>query len=342
MRRGRAAETSSVPNTQGFLTVSRRRTLALSFSLLLAAGCGGGGGSSPAPSAPSAPAPTPSPAPSLFPAASSAAVYILGNVNPSSTHPQYGPSSPDDGGWSELQLPALVPCGNGALATDCKVWIFAPAAGSAVSRAPRSARLPRTPIVGSRPPVLNFCRDAATYPGDLGAPALPISNLSGTGFSLAYSGSKAMPIVSFATRWWALSLTNTFAPNATQANAIRVAPTQTDTASRGWLLFFTWSWPADVLAIPFQINEIQLAASSSPMAIPPGSSAPLGAFDCLGRPVTATSSFGSGFGFSPDLTTSSVTSAGPELDVPLYTNSAPSGSAVLYDDHGSTVLTPVS
>jgi hypothetical protein len=116
----------------------------------------------------------------------------------------------------------------------------------------------------------------------------------------------------------------------------------TDAPARGWLLFFTWSWPADVLAIPFQINEIQLTASSSPMAIPPGSSAPLGAFDCLGRPITATAAFGSGFGFSPDLKTTSATSAGPELNVPLYTGPAPSGSVILFDDRGAVAATPVT
>ncbi len=121
-----------------------------------------------------------------------------------------------------------------------------------------------------------------------------------------------------------------------------MTPSLTDTAARGYLLFFTWSWPADVLLIPFGVNEIQLAASSSPLAIPPGTSAALGAFDCLGRPIAATSSFGSGFGFSADLKTTSVTSTGPELNVPVYTNATPAGSAVLYDDRGAVVQTPVS
>ncbi|MBV8299358.1 MAG: hypothetical protein JO083_07430 [Candidatus Eremiobacteraeota bacterium] len=326
-------------NAEDGLIVKLGRTAALACSLLLAAGCGGGGGSSPAPAGPSAPAPTPTPtpAPALFPSGSSAASYILANVNPSQTSvSRAAPSDQDDGGWSQLQLPALQPCGNGALATDCKVWIFAPAAGSS------SARTPRTPIVGSRPPTFNFCRDAASYPGDLGRPAIPVTGLGGQSFSLAYSGTKTLPVVAFATRWWTVSLTNTFAGNATIAPAIGVTPTQTSSAARGWLLFFTWSWPADVLAIPFQINEIQLAASSSPMAIPPGNSAPLGAFDCLGRPITATAAQGSGFGFSPDLSTTSVTSSGAELNVPLYTGPTPSGSAVLYDDQGAVVATPVT
>jgi hypothetical protein len=327
----------NVSNAEDGVIVKLGRTVALSFSLLLAAGCGGGGGSSAAPAAPGPPAATPSPAPSLYPSGSSAATYILGNVNPAQTSTsRHAPSDPDDGGWSELQLPPLQQCGNGALATDCKVWIFAPAAGSAAARAPR------TPIVGSRPPTLNFCRDVAAYPGDLGRAAIPITGLAGTSFSLAYNGTKALPIVAFATRWWTVSLTNTFASSATIAPAVGVTPTVADTSARGWLLFFTWSWPADVLAIPFQINEIQLAASSSPMAIPPVSSGLLGAFDCVGRPISATAAFGSGFGFSPDLTTTSVTSAGPELNLPLYTGPAPSGSAVLFDDRGAVSATPVS
>ncbi len=326
-------------NAEDELIVKLGRTVALACSLLLAAGCGGGGGSSPAPAAPGAPppAPTPTPTPALFPAGSSAASYILANVNPSQTSvSRPAPSDPDDGGWSALQLPPLQDCGNGALATDCKVWIFAPAAGSA------AARTPRTPIVGSRPPTFNFCRDAAAYPSDLGRAALPITGLAQQSFSLAYSGTKTLPVVAFATRWWTVNLTNTFAGNATIAPAIGVTPTITDTAARGWLLFFTWSWPADVLAVPFQINEVQFAASSSPMAIPPGSSATLGAFDCVGRPVTATAASGSGFGFSSDLSTISVTSPGAELNVPLYTSPTPSGSATLYDDRGAVVETPVT
>jgi hypothetical protein len=316
--------------------VKHGRTAALSLALLFAAGCGGGGGSNPV-TTPPAPQPTPSPASSMIPSGSSAATYILGNVNTSATAAtRRAPSDQDDGGWSELQLPPLQPCGNGALATDCKVWIFAPAVGSSAKRTPR------TPIVGSQPPAFNFCRDAALYPSDLGRPAIPISGLGAGGFSLAYSGTKALPVVSFATRWWAVSLSSTFASNATIAPSIGVTPTATTTPARGWLLFFTWSWPADVLAIPFQINEIQLAASSSPMAIPPGGSGQLGAFDCLGRPITAIAPAGSGFGFSADLTAGSVTSAGPELNVPLYTGPAPNGSAVLYDDRGAVTATPVS
>ena len=328
-------------DAEGGAIVNHAGALSLSLSLLLAAGCGGGGGGGGA-STPLAPAPTPSPAASQYPSASSAATYMLSKVSSSPPNVQYGPNNQDDGGWSELQLPALQQCGNGALATDCKVWTFSGQTGSATSRTPRSARFPRTPIVGSRTPTLNFCRDAASYPGDLGRPAIPVTNLSGTIFSVSYSGTKALPIVTFATRAWTVQVTNSFSAAANSAPAIGVTPAVTDTPARGWLLFFTWSWPADVLLMPFGINEIQLASSSSPLAIPPGTSAPLGAFDCLGRPITATSSFGSGFGFSADLTSASVTSAGPELNVPVYTGATPAGNAVLYDDRGATVQTPVT
>ncbi len=332
MRRRRAAEDVSMPDA-----LNHARTAVLSIALLLAAGCGGGGGSSGGSgSTPLVPTPTPSPAASLYPTASYAATYLLAKVNAAPPNTPYGPNNQDDGGWSELQLPALQDCGNGALATDCKVWIFAAASGSAIARAPR------TPIVGSRPPTFNFCRDAALYPGDLGRSAIPITSLARNSFSLSYSGTKSLPIVMFATRWWAMQVTNSFAPGANVAPAIGLTPSVTDTPSRGWLLFFTWSWPADVLLMPFEVNEIQLAASSSPLAIPPGTSAQLGAFDCLARPITATSALGSGFGFSADLTTSSVTSAGAELNVPLYTGPAPNGSAVLFDDRGATVQTPVT
>ena len=309
--------------------------------LLLATACGGGGGGGSATPGVSAPAPTPSPTPSLYPTASSAATYILGSISTTVPTPAPGPNVNDDGGWSRLQLPAMQSCGNGAVATDCSVWIFAAASGSSTARAPMTTRRPQTPLVGTRPPVLNFCRNAASYPSDIGAPALVMTGSGGTSFSLTYSGQKATPIVSFATAWWALGVTKSFSGSATVAPAVTVTPALTDTAARGWLLFFTWSWPADVIAIPYGVNEIQLGAPSSPLAIPPGSSGRLGAFDCVGDAITATSQFGSGFGFSADLLTSSVTSAG-ELNVPVYTGASPSGSAVLFDAAGSTVTVPVT
>jgi hypothetical protein len=260
----------------------------------------------------------------------------LANVRSSPANVQYGRDNQDDGGFGELRLPQLEQCGNGVLSTDCKLWSFSGTSGSS------SARAPRVVVIGSSPPTLNFCRDSASYPSDLGRPAIGIGNLSGKIFSLSYLGTKTLPIVTFATHPWTVSITNTFAGTATKASTIGVTPTITDTPGRGYVLFFTWSWPADVLLIPYQINEVQLAASSSPLAIPANSSATLGAFDCIGRPISATSFFGSGFGFSADLTSSTVTSPGPELNVPIFTGAAPSGNAVLWDDRGATAVTPVT
>jgi hypothetical protein len=316
------------------------RIVGLSLLLLLASGCGGGGGgSAPTPLAPSPATPSPTPTASAI---SSAAAHIVATVNQSPPPVPYGPTNPDDGGWSELNLPTLQQCGNGTLATDCTVWSFVEKTSSAAARAPQTVRRRRVAIVGSEPPTLNFCSDATAYPADLGSSAIPVEGLGSDTFSVTYSGTKQLPIVTFATRPWSLRVANSFSGTTTMAPAVAVSAAETSTPSRGWLLFFTWTWPADVLLIPYQVNEIQLNAASSPLAIPARSSARLGAFDCLGRSITATSSLGSGFGFSSDLKTSSVTSTGPELNVPIYTGATPSGSAVLYDDLGATIQTPVT
>jgi hypothetical protein len=325
----------------GTINVKDGRIIGLSLLLLLATGCGGGGGSSSA-SGSVAPSPaTPSPTPS-YPATSSAAAHLVGNVNQSPPPAPYGPTDPDDGGWSQLDLPPLTQCGDGALATDCTVWSFAVHSSTAAARSSVGMRHPRTAVVGSEPPTLNFCRNAGAYPAGLGPSAIPVNGLSGDTFSLTYSGTKQLPIVTFATRPWAASVTNSFTGTSTSAPAIDVTASLSDTPARGWLLFFTWTWPADVLLVPYQVNEIQLNAASSPLAIKPNSSARLGAFDCLGQPITATAALGSDFGFSSDLKTSSVSSTGSELDVQVYTSSAPSGSALLYDDLGATTETPVN
>ncbi len=308
--------------------------------LLLASGCGGGGASSG--SVPVAP-PTATPTPSgSYPVGSTAAVHLVSGVNQAPPPAPYGPTDQDDGGWSQLNLPALLPCGNGTLATDCTVWSFVAATGSSAARSAQTHRRPRTALVGSQPPTLNFCRDATSYPADLGSSAIPIQNLGSQTFSLTYTGTKQLPIVTFATRPWAAGVTGSFGESSTTAPSVVVGAMLNSTPSRGWLLFFTWTWPADVLLIPYQVNEIQLAAASSPLTIPPKSSARLGAFDCLGQTITATASSGAGFGFSADLKTSSVTSSGPELNVQTYANGAPAGSAVLYDRLGATIQTPVN
>ena len=307
--------------------MSFTRPLALSVSLLLAAGCASGSGSV------APPAPLQPPAAPLFPAGSSAAQYILGGIDTSRAAQHHEEGDEDDGDWHELRLPVLHSCGNGIVATDCSVWTFTNGRGGRSLRSTAAA-----PIANA--PSLNFCRDSFPI-ADLGAPAQPVSGLGTSAFYLAYTGTKPAPIVTFATRWWAVSVANTFIGNATIANPVTLAPVVTGSAYRGWLVFFTWSWPADILAIPFAVNEIQLSAASAPLAIPPGGSAPLGAFDCLGRPITATA-VGSGFGFNPDHSGARLTSATAELNVPVYGGANPAGAMYLSDDHGARTVDAVS
>ena len=304
------------------------RPLAISLSLLLAAGCSSGSGAV-APLAPQQPPSAP-----LFPAGSSAAQHILGGIDASraAQHRDEGDEEDDDGGWHDLHMPVLQSCGNGIVATDCSVWTFSN------GRVGRSLRSATAPIANA--PILNFCRD--TFPAaDLGAPAQPVSGLVTSAFYLAYTGTKPAPIVTFATRWWDVSVANTFTGNAKVADPVTFAPVVTTSAYRGWLVFFTWSWPADILAVPFAVNEIQLAAASAPLAVPAGGSAPLGAFDCLGRPVVA-AAIGSGFGFNADHSGTRLTSAGPELNAPVYGGANPSGAIYLSDDRGARTVDPVA
>jgi hypothetical protein len=306
------------------------RQLAISLSLLLAAGCSSGSGTV-TPLTPSA-AQQPGSAP-LYPSGSSAARQILSGIETSRAAQHRTDDREDDGDWHDLHLPPLQACGNGIVATDCGVWSFTD------GRSGRSVRAASVTL--ANPPVLNFCRDAGQFPADLGAPAQPMLGIGTSAFSLRYTGTKPAPIVSFATRWWDVGLANTFSGTSTTAKAITLTPLVTDSAYRGWLVFFTWSWPADILAIPFAVNEIQLGAASSPLAIPAGGSAPLGAFDCLGRPISATTS-GSGFGFAPDRGGSQFTSPANELNVPVYGGANPNGLVYLGDDRGARTAVPVT
>lgn len=306
------------------------RSIALGFALLLAAGCSGG---SPGSSVPPFPAKKPQSS-GLFPQDSPAARLILAKVAPSARAPQGssgdGDNDADDGDWDTLSLPKLVACGNGTFATDCSVWRWGDP----------------TPTRGGgsngTPPALNFCRDAGQYPSaDLGPAAIAPFPGANYAFTLTYLGTKATPIVGFATRWWNLSFDSGFSGGGKTGNAI-VSPLLTDGASRGWLVYFTWSWPADVLVVPYAINEIQLAASSSPLAVPPRGSAPLGAFDCLGRQITAHRfAGGTSFGFGPNPGTPTFTSTGPELHAPVYGGANPNGSISLRDDKGARTVTTV-
>jgi hypothetical protein len=320
--------------------MSHGRSVAVSLALLLAAGCASGGS-------------TPPPAPALqqpqaaaqYPTESSAARHILANAGRSGTTSRAPQSwdgrddDDDDGGWGELQLPVISSCGNGTYATDCAVWVWG-SNGTGNAGGTRSAVRSAQSVAAGTPPVLNFCRDAALFPSDLGAPASPLTDLRTSSFSLSYSGTKPAPIVSFATRWWNVKLEHTFSGSSTFAPAIAVTPTLTGGAARGWLVFFTWSWPSDIMLVPFAINEIQAGAGSSPLAIPAGGAAQLGAFDCLGRKITARKR-GSGFGFNASLSASSLTSAGSELNAPVFGGAAPSGSVALSDDRGARTGVPV-
>jgi len=313
--------------------MSRGRSIAVSLALLLGAGCASSA------SAPPVPAPQQAQPAPPYPAESSAARHILANVGKdraASRSPQSWEGDDDDGGWDELQLPAVQPCGNGTYATDCSVWVWRTGSPGGTRSAVRSAQSVNT----SAPPVLNFCRDAALYPADLGPPAIAPSGLAASSFSLRYAGTKPAPIVSFATGWWNVKLQGTFSGTSTYAPSMTVTPALTTGAARGWLVFFTWSWPADIALVPYAINEIQLAASSSPLAIPPAGSAQLGAFDCLGRTIVARKR-GSDFGFSPDLGVSSLTSAGSELNAPVYGGANPGGSVLLSDDRGARTTAAV-
>lgn len=302
------------------------RTLALALSMLLLAGCGGG-------VAPSAQSALRDAQGNAIPAGSSAAAHILahadtGRRTAASLQPQY-----DDGGIGSLQLPQIVACTDGTYSNDCADWTLASAATS-------TGPCPRTNPnchagVGAD---LNFC--AAGYPSDIPAPALAPVAVSPQTLSLAYGGSAAGPILTFSTRPWAVTVTGTFSGTSTSAPSLTVAPVASPFASRGWLVFFTWSWPADVLLIPYQVNEIQVSAASSPLPLAGGSPTQLGAADCLGRSVTALA-LGRDFGFSADLRAKQAASRGPELNVPVWFASAASGSILLVDDRGATALTTV-
>src|SRR5665213_293061 len=310
------------------------RTVALALAATFAAGCSSG--SSVAPAVPQ----TEQQSVAQYPAASSAARTMLANVGSASASRSPrgwdGDGDEDDGGRGELTLPFIEPCGGGTFATRCAAWAFGSSGGGSTRAAGRAVQS----VIAGTPPTLNFCRDGVNFPADLGVPATPPQLLGATySFSLGYVGTHAAPIVTFVTRAWNLNVQGTFTGNATTAT-LQATPTLTTAASRGWLVFFTWSWPADILLVPYGINEIQLAASSDPLVIPSGGSAQLGAFDCLGRPITARVA-GSGFGFKQHLNQTSLTSATNELNVPVFAGSRPNGFVSLRDDRGAQVADPV-
>ncbi|HTW83012.1 MAG TPA: hypothetical protein VMD91_02955 [Candidatus Sulfotelmatobacter sp.] len=306
------------------------RKFALPLALLLLAGCAGGGGIAPSPGTANQTGPS-------SPGESSAARHILAKLNTSTRHTQSSgtSSSYDDGGWSELQLPPIQSCGNGAVSNDCANWQF-----TGVQRRGSS------PVTASVPE-LNFCSDPTDYPqATFGDPAGAIEPLGSSTFTLAYVGTQAAPILTAVTRPSVAGVSGSFSGTATSAS-ITVTSELTTTAGRGWIVFFTWNWPADVLAIPYQVNEIQLAAASSPIGLSAGGSAPLDAYDCLGRPLTALMlgagvTFGTppahGFGL-PDLLASSKT--GSLTATVSATDKSPSAVILVVDDRFGTALTTV-
>ncbi len=303
------------------------RSIALGFALLLAGGCSGG---SPANSAPPWTPPKAPQSAGLAPQDSPAGRVILAHAATSGArapqgHDGDGDNDADDGDWSTLVLPKLVPCAGGTFATDCGVWLWT------------NGQPTRGGTLGGQPPALNFCANLTQYPGDLAQPATPLFGLSLYSFAVTYAGTKPAPIVGFATRWWNVNFQSGFSGTATSAN-VQISPALTTAASRGWLVFFTWSWPADILVVPYAINEIQPVPST--LAIPPNGSAQLGAFDCLGRPIAAKRS-ASGFGFSPNLSTASLSSAGPELNATVFGGANPNGFVYLSDDKGARTVVPV-
>ncbi|HZW53496.1 MAG TPA: hypothetical protein VFF00_05630 [Candidatus Elarobacter sp.] len=308
------------------------RAGALALAMTLAAGCGSAGSAPPAPPAAAQPQSGPN-----VPPESSAARYILANAGGASRAPQRfdGDDDEDDGGFGTLRLPVIRPCGNGTYATDCAAWSWTGTGGGGTRGAVRAPQA----LGAGTPPILSFCRDGASMPLAF-TPSAPVLASGPSVFALSYTGTKSPPIVTFATRWWNVALQGTFTSTSTSAPAISFTPTLTNGASRGWLVFFTWSWPADVLLVPYAINEIQLDAGSSPLAVPRGGSATLDAFDCLSRTISA-KRVGSGFGFSSDLHAASATSAGSELRAPVFGGSNPDGFVSLSDDRGARSTTQV-
>jgi hypothetical protein len=307
--------------------VKQRRSSPWFLALVLAAGCSAGGAGRTVPAPDAAPL-APQAAQPAIPSESSAARHILGGV--ASGARQTLSRGDDDSGKDDLALPALLPCAGGALATDCAAW-----------------RLGTPPVVdrfghvhpGSGPPNLNLCRDASLFPGDLDNRVPGPAGIGPQTFAVAYLGSKPAPVASFATHWRQVRLSGTFAGNATSAPAVTLTPTDVTHGYRGWLVFFTWSWPADVLLVPYAVNEIQLAATSAPLTIPLGGSADAGAFDCLGRPIQASAT--DDLSFNAAGSRHSLTTAGSELNAPVYALRNGDGQLTLADDRGARTTVPV-
>ena len=299
----------------------------------LLAGCSAGSGTVPS-------SVTPGGDPGL--SGSSAARHILANVTGTrAAAGHHAESGYDDGGFGQLQLPQLVACGDGIYSTNCSLWSYpfttSPNAG---------ARSAQTVVIGgggggsSGPPVLNFCAAQpswAQFLADAGSNAAPVLHRLGpVNFSVRYLGTQTGPIVTFGTNPFVASLTGSFASGATAAQ-FTMTPSVTTSAGRGWLLFFTWSWPADILLIPYSVNEIQLAPYDASVALSSASpTAKLAALDCLGESIAAKT-----FGKGVTLGAPAATSLTGELLTTITGGSSPA-TIVLTDGAGASAAVPVN
>jgi hypothetical protein len=231
----------------------------------------------------------------------------------------------DDGGRSELNLPGLTPCGNGIFANDCSAWSFG---------------MHNFRVIVSAAPTLSFCAAAADYPAqDLGPASAALHDLSPASFAVSYTGSGATPIQTYVTRPSLISLAGTFSGTSTSAT-ISVSPAAATSVGRGWLVFSTSSSPADVVLVPYDVNEIQVASGDAPLSLGSGS-APLGAFDCLGGPIEA-KILGAGASFDPNRHQSKFASASAELNATVYGRPNPATRIVLSDDRGASATISVT
>ena len=311
-----------------------QRWLATVLAAGLLAGCSAGAGSVPSSVAPGGD-------PSLN--GSSAARHILANVPSSRTiadrHRAGSASDYDDGGWSELALPQLVACGSGVYSTNCALWSYPP-----TSSPNATARSTQTVVIGggggsSGPPVLDFCAAQpswTTFLADDGATSAPtLHRLGPVNFSVKYLGTQTGQVVAFATNPLIASLTGSFS-NGNPA-AFTMTPAIATTAGRGWLLLFTWSWPADVLAIPYSINEIQLAPDSGALTLTGSSNAKLAAFDCLGDAVTART-----FGKGVSVGAPAASSLAGEFISTVSGGASSAATILLTDAAGASAAVPVN
>ncbi|MBV8079586.1 MAG: hypothetical protein JO186_04330, partial [Actinobacteria bacterium] len=214
-----------------------------------------------------------------------------------------------------------------------------------VSSPNSNARSTQTAVIGGGgggglggPPVLDFCGAQPSFTqflSDAGATSAPQLHRLGTvNFDVKYLGTQTGPIVTLPTNPFIASLTGGFATGSTTAQ-FAMTPSITTTAGRGWLLIFTWSWPADILIIPYSINEIQLAPYDTAVAL--NGSAKLAAFDCLGDTIAATT-FGNGVTVGAPATSSLA----GEFITTISGGASSAATILLTDNGGASAAVPVN